>query len=357
MASEEDRAKIMAKYYQNLDEDDDDDEEEFQEGDDEDDDDDEGHHPNASDSYDHEDDDDEDNPDKASTQSNEHYAILNGHLTLNDEKRLVYSGTWCMKKDLALQDSLDDAEKKKTKFKLKSKQVWGMNGKFDLLNPLSSSSSSGKKQKKTRIVFMDGFFTTDKTDTIEPHRKIKEQDVEIIFSQGVPMKRDALKKKGDQKGEQEEESSSCSQACFVINGRGSNDFGNFTLEGIYCPDAKDQNCQELKCSKRYAFAGATKRGREYDSEDDYVISDDEAAVADVEELMGLADDAALSVEALRRKYYGDGEGGEESNGTDDEEMDRKMPAKRYKTAEEEDDDSYGRGRGRGDEDDDDGCGF
>lgn len=326
----------MAEYYQTVNHDDEDDEEEFQEDDDD-----------ASDSYDEEEEDEEENQDNTS-QSDQHYAVLNGHLTLNEEGRLVYSGTWCMKKDLELHDSLDEAEKKKTKFKLKSKQILGMNGKFDLLNPLSG-------EKKTRIIFMDGFFTTDKTDAIEPHRKIKERDVEIIFSQGVPMKRDQSDKERE-----------ASHACFVIKGKGMNDFGNFSLEGIYCPDSNDQDCQVLKCSKRYMFAASSKRRRDYDSEDDYVISEDEAAVADVEELIGLANDAALSVEALRRKYYGGSDAEEEvPSGTDDEELDRKMPAKKFKTAQDDDDnddDSYnykrGGGRGRGDDDDDDdGCGF
>lgn len=353
MASDKDRAKIMAEYLQH--DDDDDDEEEFQEDDYEDDDEDD-------------DDDDDENQDATNPQStNEHYAILNGHLTLNDEGRLVYSGTWCMKKDLELHESLDDAQKKKTKFKLKSKQALGANGKFDLLNPLLSSSSSGGK--KTRIVVMDGFFTTDKTDAIEPHRKIKEQNVEFVFSQGVPMmKRDDGSGSGSGSGSATHDNK-MNRACFVVKGTGTNDFGNFTLEGIYCPDDdsnKDPAGQELKCSKRYIFANTMKRGRDYDSEDDYVISDDEAVGADVEELIGLADDAALSVEALRKKYYGGGGGGAPDDDDDDEstdeELDRKMPAKKFKTADDDDDDDddYNRGRGRGrgnDDDDDDGCGF
>jgi len=310
MASEEERARILAEYMQDADKADD--EEEFQgEDSDEEDDDDRSNSDDDSES---------DSPNGEPSKKNDNYAVLTGNLILNEEGRLVYSGTWCMKKDLNANQKIDEKEKKKTKFKLKSKQILGTSGKFDLTNPLLA-------EKKTRTILMDGFFTTDKTDLVQPHRKIKERDVELIFSQGVPMKKgekDDLKK----------------EACFVVKGKGSNDFGAFSLEGIYCPKAKEQDtCSHpLIFSKRYGFTSGSKRVRDYDSEDDHEISGDDDEGADFTELVGLVDDAELSVDELRKKYYG-GDGDKESA---NKEEDKKALGKRSKIV---------------DEDDDDGCGF
>ena len=323
MASEEERARILAEYMQDADKGED--EEEFQAEDY----DEEEEDANDNDSYGGDDShSDSDSQTGEPTKKDENYAVLSGNLILNEEGRLVYSGTWCMKKGLEENQRIDEVERKKTKFKLKSKQNLKATGKvFDLANPLLA-------EKKARTVLFDGFFTTDKTDAVQPHRKVKERDVELIFSQGVPMK----------KGEKDE---SKKEACFVVKGKGSNDFGAFSLEGIYCPkpEGKVGGSHPLTCSKRYGFASGSKRGRDYDSEEDYEISGDEAA--DMTELVGLADDNEMSVEELRKKYYG---GTEEQQDKKEEtkpkpnekEKDSKAPAKRSKIM---------------DEDDDDGCGF
>ena len=383
MASEEERARILAEYMQDADKAEDEEEfqaEDYDEEDDEDaNSDDESHSDSDSDSHQHQ---TGGEPTKSNTKNNtknknkkdDNYAVLSGNLILNEEGRLVYSGTWCMKKDLEENQRIDEAERKKTKFKLKSKQ--NLNGKanatgtgtgkvhvFDLANPLLLVG-----EKKARTVLFDGFFTTDKTDTVQPHRKVKERDVELIFSQGVPMVKDG-------KGGKDDDDESKKEACFVVKGKGSNDFGAFSLEGIYCPNAnaktegKDTGTgtgtgtgsHPLTCSKRYGVASGSKRGRDYDdSEEDYEISGDEAEAADMTELVGLADDNEMSVEELRKKYYGgtcseeqDGDGDGDGNGkeetkskqTNEKEKDSKAPAtKRSKIVDEDDDD-------------DDGCGF
>jgi hypothetical protein len=313
MASEEERAKILAEYMQDADKDQADDEDEFQAGDYDDDDDD------GNNSYDES---DSDPQNGEPTKKDDNYAVLTGNLVLNDEGRLVYAGTWCMKKDLKANQQIDEKERKKTKFKLKSKQILGTSGKlkFDLRNPLLS-------EKKARTILMDGFFTTDETDMVQPHRKIKERDVELIFSQGVPMK----------KGE-EEVSNAKGDPCFVVKGKGSNDFGAFSLEGIYCPLAQEKDSHPLTFSKRYGLAAGSKRERDYDSEDDYEISGDDDEAADITELIGLADDAELSVEELRKKYYG----GDDDAHAAKKGEDKQASVKRSKIV---------------DEDDDDGCGF
>ncbi len=331
MASEEERAKILAEYMQAADRDVED-EEEFEDQDDED--------SNDEGSYNGDDDD-------AQAEGDQNYAVLDGKIMINDEGRIVFGGSWCMKKDLEKQALKTEKEKRKTRFKMKSKQSLGKKGRFDpLLNPLMPN-------KAPRTVLFDGFFTTDETDTIEPHRKMKETNIEIIFSQGVPMKSDGCHETKDANGDyagngisKGNGNAKDSGPCFVVKGKGTNDFGNFNIEGIFCPNPRNRDGHPLTCSKRYCRASK----RFYDSEEDYEISGDEAA--DITELCGLADDAQLSVEELRKKYYGGGD--DEDN--DDEGSNLKVAAaggksdggkraaKRSKIVREEDDD-------------DDGCGF
>lgn len=315
MASEEERAKILAEYMAAADKDDGDDEEaEFQDFDDEDD---------ANSFDDSDSDDDGGNHASNGKHKDENYAVLDGSLSLNDEGRLVFSGLWCMKKDLKPTSALpDDAskEKKKTKFKLKSKQSF-TGKKFSLANPLLADN-------KPRTMIFDGFFTTDKTDTVQPHRKIKEKDVEITFSQGVKMRKASCDLGSEDKNKN---SSSTEGDCIVVKGKGTNEFGSFVLEGLYETVSDSKQSQPLTCSKRYKFVGSTND--DYDSEDDYEISGDEAA--DLSELVGLADDAELSVEELRKKYYGGG-------GADDSKEEVKSPAaKKAKIIDDDDDDDCG----------------
>jgi len=265
MASEEERAKILAEYMKEADKDHGDDEPEWNGGDSESDDDDD---------EDEFDDDQSDNDGKPHHDDN--YVVLQGSLVMNDEGRLVFSGTWCMKKDLlesnnggaSQQESGSDGKKKKTKFKLKSKQVLSEK-KFDLTNPLLPDH-------KPRTLLFDGFFNTDATDAIEPYRKIKERDVEITFSQGASSKTEEDGK------------------TFLVKGQGTNDFGTFNMEGIYRPISPFS----LTVTKRY---GSNPVDYDYDSED---IEGDEGDAADMGELIGLHEEANLSVEELRKRYYG-----------------------------------------------------
>ena len=346
MVTDEERAAIMAEYMNqvNQDNDDDDEEEEFQ-GDyfDDDDDLDDG-----SDAYDDEDDDDEDGEfDDKKEEKDDNYAILQGNLSYNDEGKLLYSGTWSMKNQVVDTAAADDdktsttkdkKKKKKTKFKLKSKRVLKADSsttssnEFNLSNPLLADG-------KPRSILFDGFFTTDETDAIEPYRKIKERDVELTFSfygGDVSNGKDGATKK------------------FLVKGKGCNDFGTFAIDGVFDPSMKstsngDNENEEggstesypLTCSKKYGSVepdtkGVKKRRRGYDSEEDYDFEDDGDEGADYNELIGLHEEADMSVEELRKRYYG--------RGTDRNE--KESSSKKIKKT------LPGR-----DDEDDDGCGF
>lgn len=295
MASEEERAKILAEYMKEADNGNGDDEPEWNGGDSDSDDDEEEEF----------DDDQSDNDGKPA--HDENYVVLQGSLVINDEGRLVFSGTWCMKKDLLdsnggvskeHQDS-SNGKKKRTKFKLKSKQV--LSGKkFDLTDPLVPD-------KRPRTLLFDGFFHTDATDAIEPYRKIKERDVEITFSQGA-----SSKNAEDSK-------------TFLVKGQGTNDFGAFNIEGIYRPVSPFS----LTVSKRY---GSNTVDDDYDSED---IEGDEGDAADMGELIGLHEEANLSVEELRKRYYGG------DSGPVDNEDDAPVAAASKKQKYDDDDDECG----------------
>jgi hypothetical protein len=274
MASEEERAKILAEYMKEADKGNGDDEPEWNGGDSDSDDDDEEEF----------DDDQSDNDGKPPHEEN--YVVLQGSLVINDEGRLVFSGTWCMKKDLLDNGGISkehkdssDGKMKRTKFKLKSRQVLSAK-KFDLRDPLLPD-------QKPRTLLFDGFFHTDATDAIEPYRKIKERNVEITFSRGASSKNTEDSK------------------TFLVKGQGTNDFGIFSIEGIYRPVSPFS----LTVSKRY---GSNPVDDDYDSED---IEGDEGDAADMGELMGLHEEANLSVEELRKRYYG-GDSGEAGNDDD-----------------------------------------
>ncbi len=388
MATEEERTAILAEYMDQVDQDNGDDEEEF-EGDyfDDDDDDDGG---DGSDDYDDGDEDDDNNGDEGDSKEKEdNYAILNGNLTFNDEGKLIYSGTWSMKlqqqqeQQQEPQDSLDKnsngndkKKKKKTKFKLKSKRVLKVDASSS-----SKSSSPGNiftlqnpllPEDKPRSILFDGFFTTDETDTIEPYRKIKERDVEFVFS----------KFQDQVNGNGESGSSSYSDKAeetkFQLQGKGSNDFGTFHINGILVVPAADQQQEQkeekektaataesisipLTCNKKYVVAQSSDKGvvkkrkrrgaAGYDSEDDYDFGDDGDEGADYGELIGLHEEAELSVEELRKRYYGGGEGDDSKgaektgnkNGSD--QVNGTAPSNKKSKISLDDDD------------DDDGCGF
>lgn len=330
MAREEERAKIMAEYMDSLkknDEDDLEDDEALDYSDGEDD----GEFTENSD-------DDDNVNEKSLKETQSDYAVLQGSLSLSDVGRLVYAGTWNMKSNLdnqmqsfrestrvpVPQSTVIIKEKKKTKFKLKSKHSLPDNF---LTHPLSDSNP--------RTLLLDGFFTTDETDKIQPYRKVKERDVEFSFAaETISGKSVISNKNGD-------------IAVYSIRGRGTNDFGSFSISGTYTPTTthihEEKNptptkAYDLTCTKRYtpiqlSSTRKRRRGQEYDDDDE--ISDDGGA--DFNEVIGLHEDANLSVEELKKKYYG--------NNSDGEDIDEKKA------------NGFGGAGASGDPDEDDGCGF
>ena len=217
MASEEERAKIMAEYLASTNNDDYEEEEEAVYSEDED----------GDDAYDYE-------------EENSNYPILQGRLKLDDGKNmngsssspsspsaatassplLVYLGTWCMKND---QQQQQQQNKTKTKFKLKSK------------TPPNFSLSKLPKESFT-LHDMNGYFTTADDGSGGGGRKIKERGVQITFHYQP--------KDGN----------------YQIQGKGSNEFGPFALEGLYTPPQNTNNETKywLQCKKIYSTAMATR---------------------------------------------------------------------------------------------------
>lgn len=268
--------------------------------------------------------------------------VLQGRLKLNEEGRLLYLGTWCMKHDLNASASAASINKKTT-FKLKSIQPMS---KFTLAKPTLN----------TKVV-MNGFFHTDHTDQIQPHRKIKEKGVTLEFTPD-----------GNNKNK------------YQVKGNGTNEFGAFALQGTYTPNEKAKTYW-LQCEKFYGGIPEEESDDEIDSEDEQ---------KDPQELDDLQDDAELTVEELQRKYYGGGnnapptppkaknsssrrkaerherlEKRHKTNGTIEEEEDSKPPAKKLKT-DKNDESKSSTGSSPlkkkiivavEDDDDDDDCGF
>jgi len=263
----------------------------------------------------------------------ENFAVLDGSISLNDEGRVSCSGTWAMKKDLdaaaasANGENKDDkaeeekkdgdgggkkSKKKKQKFKLKSKQIMissdgsssGSGPVFLLDNPTVKKKKDPQTIPSNRTMLFDGFFFTPEE---EGHKKIKEKDVEITFSviEGQ-------------------------SGSFKVEGKGSNEFGAFTIDGTYSVNGGAEK-NSLVCNKKYVpVVGAAD---EYDDDDDDEMSD--AADADYGELVALNEEATMSVEELRKRYYG--------GHADDDVEDAEPTAKKAKVV--------------ADDSDDDGCGF
>jgi len=291
--------------------------------------------------------------------------ILQGSLYVNEEGRYIYSGTWTMQRDLTegkpqKRDAEDDKgeddknnnkEKKKRKFKLKSKKQLNDESedgskqakKTSLLTLIGRNDDGGESSDKPQSILFDGFFVTDETDTIQPHRKVKERDVEITFSRiSNPPARG-----GSSSTSTSRDDSLSSKRRYRVDGRGGNEFGAFSIEGTYTPCQQHDEekkgevggmsiSQSLTCRKWYTPIIKPKKrrlgGDEYGSDDDYEISGDEA---DFEEVIGLQSEAGMSIDELRKKYYGGGESlsGEDGiNGTAN---------KRSKVMEDDDDDGCG----------------
>jgi len=291
--------------------------------------------------------------------------ILQGSLYVNEEGRCIYSGTWTMQRDLkegkqqtrgAEDDKGEDGknnnkEKKKTKFKLKSKKQLndesedGSNQakKTSLLTLIGRNGDCGESSDKPQSILFDGFFVTDETDSIQPHRKVKERDVEITFSRILnPPARGSSNSTNRGDG-------LSSKRRYRVDGRGGNEFGAFSIEGTYTPCQQHDEekkgevggmsmPQSLSCRKWYTpIIKPKKRRREEDEygsddDDDYEISGDEA---DFEEVIGLQSEAGMSIEELRKKYYGGGETLNVEDGISS------TANKRNKVMEDDDDDGCG----------------
>lgn len=398
MASEEERAAILAEYKASVatagglddeDEFEDDDEADFDPNNDDDDD-------SSNDDGDSDDDGEEEQP--------KDHVVLNGTMHLNEEGRLIYSGTWAMKSVLdkekqeqeasAKNGSLEGTKPKKhPKFKLKSQDAFyppsttdngngntgdgaskkndGNNEKskssrrgpvtlFDLHRPTLSKQSDGGKDTNEeelptrRTMIFDGFFfeplpeessPPQKDDNGKHHhhhhhhhgKKIKERDVELFIIR---------------------DTSSTTTEKYTISGRGYNEYGPFVVEGTYTvvDNGSNNNKANVICNKTYGVGGTSKTTRSggaasakakgggskrstshryANEDDDDSFDDDFDEKADYGEVNELFEDATLSVEELRRKYYGGGGGGD--NNDNDDDGGGKMAAKRARLVESDDD--------------------
>lgn len=308
MASEEERAAILAEYKA----------------------------ASAAGYYDEEEEDEADfDPSDDSEDSEEDheddYAILNGSLSLNEDGRLIYSGLWNMKSDPA----------KSSKFKLRSQSVFHSKQQlegiadekegdgpkkaspllFDVHHPTQTKlGADGSNPLPTRrAIIFDGFFfvkSDNQKDSVangeiksKHGEKIKERDVELFIV--------------------------LESEHYKVTGRGHNTYGSFALEGKYTAPTSDDGTQAtMELQKKYGSGGATKgsKRRYYESEDD---EDEEYEVkTGFSELIELTEDANLSVEELRKKYYGGGDQEEE----DGDGGGGKMPAKKARLEESDDSD-------------------
>lgn len=414
MASEEERAAILAEYHAAknsgtaglYDDDLDDDEEEAD--------------------FDPSDDDsEEDNDGEDEEEGEKDCAVLTGTIHLNEEGRVIYSGTWCMKSELdavatavlanggktkeTLQDtavlatsgggattsSISSSKKKHPKFKLKSQEVCrpmpASNGNdggsafqqfmalFDVRRPTltkvpasaastddnNNNSSGGGDVPARRTMMFDGFFfegaptaaasteqpspSKDASEKTHHHhgKKVKEKDVELSFSIDASTEKKAA-------------AASTTTVAYQVAGRGSNDYGQFILEGTYTPpteSSSDNAVAKVVTHKTYGVGGSSKDTRSKGSkrsrrlaasnsdDDDDDDVDWDAEKADYSELIELSEDAGLSVEELRKKYYGGGGGGDDGvkqeEGKEEEEEDHdgggKLPAVKKLRVDDSDD--------------------
>lgn len=321
MASEAERDAILAEYKAAASAglyDDDDDEADFDPGDDSD-------------------------GSNASEEGEPDYAILEGTLSLNDEGRLIYSGTWSMKSDpnkyskfkLRSQDVFHSKEQLTKSYHGEEKQDGGPKKSspllFDFSSPtqtkLDKNNESGDVPTRRNIMFDGFFFVKSDSRKEEPsnrngeHKskeKIKERDVEIFFQQKID--------------------STQSSISYEVTGRGYNAYGPFVLEGKYFVPKTNQSQAVMELEKTYGSGGSAKdtnvaRGskrRSLDSDDEEEEYEEKAGFS---ELIELTEDANLSVEELRKKYYGGRMAEEEP---DEDGGGGKMPSKKARLEESDD---------------------
>eukprot|EP00956_Cyclotella_meneghiniana_P010357 scaffold14330_cov80-Cyclotella_meneghiniana.AAC.4 len=305
--------------------------------------------------YDDDDDDDDDEADfdpgddsdgsNASEEGEPDYAILEGTLSLNDEGRLIYSGTWSMKSDpnkyskfkLRSQDAFHSKEQLMKSDHGEEKQDGPKKASpllFDFSSPTQTNidKSNGSDDVTTRRnIMFDGFFFVksdnrkeepgDRNGEHKSKEKIKERDVEIFFQQKIDSTQNSIS--------------------YEVTGRGYNAYGPFVLEGKYFVPKSNQSQAVMELEKTYGSGGSAKdtnvaRGskrKSLDSDDD--VEEEYEEKAGFSELIELTEDANLSVEELRKKYYGGGMAEEES---DADGGGGKMPSKRARLEESDDSD-------------------
>jgi len=347
MASEEERAKILAEYKAAAAAaDDDDNEVDFNPA-----------------NYDSENDDEftgDESSDEEETVVDP--VVLNGTLYINDEGRIIISGTWCLQSQLVTESQDLMCTKpviKHPKFKLKSQDRVYASGPsslsqssneekksrrsvlFDIHRPTlsklpSTDSSNDDSIPTRRTLCFDGFFLQppspsepdSNTPAKLPDKKIKERDVEICFT-----------------------TIANNTSTYNVVGRGYNEYGQFALSnGTYTPplaDAISGTRAKIKFMKTYGSSGdgtketrsgAVKRSRRHNDDDSF--DDDFDEKADYGEVNELCEDAGLSIEELRAKYYGGGGG----DGDDDDgggKVKAASPQMKRARLEEDDDDECG----------------
>ena len=296
------------------------------------------------------------------------YVVLTGSIHLNEDGRVIYSGTWCMKSELGSSETnnsgADCKQRRKNhpKFKLKSQDVCcpppqGGEGStnsaddnkkvFDIRNP---TLNNNKEVSSRRVMIFDGFFVP-KPPVVEAGgedgeksssnsaKKIKERDVELFIS--------LVEGDSDDSGTDKSKMST-----YHVAGRGQNEYGQFVLDGTYTPPTSlDKHKATVVCNKTYGVdrgtakatrsaAGSKRKARSDDDSFDEDFDGEERA--DYTELIELSEDANLSVEELRKKYYGGG-GDEKDDDDDDDDGGGKISAVKKPRLEEEesDDDEYG----------------
>jgi len=325
--------------------------------------------------------------------------VLQGSLHLNEEERYVYSGTWTMqgteppsKEEIPKEaeegvtnngcdnnnnnnnNNNNKDKKKKRKFKLKSKlqlkdesNTGGSSSDATATNLLTTvlphdDNNNNTIHEKPQSILFDGFFVTDETDTIQPHRRVKERDVEITFSRisNTPTRGSTNTNTNTNNSGND---MPASKRRYRVEGRGANEFGAFRIDGTYTPQQQHRPqdhgagkggrglalsvSQSLTCRKWYTpiIKPAKRRwdtadggnsedyGYRDESDNHCEMSGDEAP--DFEEVIGLQNEASMSIEDLRKMYYG----GRQT--TDNEDEHNQTDTKRCKFTEDDDDDGCG----------------
>mmetsp|Transcript_17703 Transcript_17703/g.21475 ORF Transcript_17703/g.21475 Transcript_17703/m.21475 type:complete len:209 (-) Transcript_17703:262-888(-) len=101
---------------------------------------------------------------------------------------------------------------------------------------------------------------------------------------------------------------------FEVEGTGSNKFGEFKLQGKYDPKSNKMALEkEYKQAEDDEDEDGEFNADVYDEEEDEQIDDDGDDIDKSEELAKLNEEANMSVEELRKRYYGGSAANEEAS--------------------------------------------